>query len=85
MPKKSRSKTKRTYKRKQECYFCKNSGVLIDYKNIEVISRFLTSRGKIIGRQYSGICAKHQRSLGKAIKRARQASLLAYTEIHATN
>lgn len=85
MKKKSHSKTTRSRgrKRKQPCLFCQKPELLIVYENVSLISRFLTSRGKIIGRTHSGNCARHQKTLTKAIKQARHLSLLPYTETHA--
>lgn len=83
MPKKFHSKTKRAVKKYLPCFFCKNDVGEISYKDKDVISRFLTSRGKIIGRVYSGTCATHQKALGRAIKRARALSILPFIESHA--
>lgn len=82
MPKKYLSKNKRVSRKRLSCHFCKNKIEEISYKEKELISRFLTSRGKIIGRVYSGNCARHQKLLGKAIKRARVLSILPYVESH---
>lgn len=60
------------------CPFCKKTLVL-DYKDINSLKDFLTERGKIIGKERSGVCAKHQRKLGQAIRRARFLALLPYT------
>jgi len=62
---------------KKECIFCKKN-LEIDYKNIDLLSRFLSSKGKIISRRISGNCAKHQRKLAREIKRARFLALLPY-------
>lgn len=62
---------------KKGCIFCKKN-LEIDYKNIELLSRFLSSKGKIISRRISGVCAKHQRKLAREIKRARFLALLPY-------
>lgn len=83
MPKKYPSRGKKAVKKNLPCYFCKSKIEGISYKDKDLISRFLTSRGKIIGRVYSGTCARHQKSLSKAIKRARALSLLPYVESHA--
>ncbi|MCL5004023.1 MAG: 30S ribosomal protein S18 [Patescibacteria group bacterium] len=83
MLKRSPSKVKRFRKKNLPCFFCENPKENLDYRNVAVISRFITSRGKIIGRIYSGTCARHQRALGKAIKRARALSLLPFTQTHA--
>ncbi len=65
--------------RKKVCAFCVDKVESIDYKEPEKLRRFVTDRGKIIPRRISGNCAKHQRQLTKAIKRARQMALLPYT------
>lgn len=83
MPKKYLSKNKKNSRKRLPCYFCKNKIEEISFKEKDLISRFLTSRGKIIGRVYSGTCARHQKFLGKAIKRARVLSILPYIESHA--
>ena len=62
---------------KNNCVFCKKK-LDIDYKNIELLSRFISSKKKIVSRRSSGNCAKHQRALAREIKRARFLSLLPY-------
>ena len=62
---------------KKSCIFCKKN-LEIDYKNVELLSRYLSSKGKIVSRRFSGNCAKHQRKIAREIKRARFLSLLAY-------
>ena len=62
---------------KKDCAFCKNS-LDIDYKNIELIARYVSSRGKILSRRISGNCAKHQRKVAREIKRARFLNLIPY-------
>lgn len=63
--------------RKKVCYFCKE-GAEIDYKNYELLARFMSEKGKIRSRRATGTCAKHQRRLATAIKRAREMGLLPY-------
>ena len=63
---------------KKDCVFCKND-VEIDYKNLELITRYVSSRGKILSRRISGNCAKHQRKVSREIKRARFLNLVPYT------
>ncbi len=65
--------------KKKVCAFCVDKVEYIDYKQNERLRRFLTERGKILPRRISGNCAKHQRQLTTAIKRARQMALLPYT------
>ena len=62
---------------KKSCVFCKKK-LEIDYKDVDFISRYISSKGKIISRRLSGNCARHQRKLAKEIKRARFLSLLPY-------
>jgi small subunit ribosomal protein S18 len=62
---------------KKSCIFCKKD-LDIDYKNIELISRYVSSKGKILSRRISGNCAKHQRKLASEVKRARFLSLVPY-------
>lgn len=66
---------------KKFCLFCSDPSVRIDYKTSEMLSRFTTERGKIKPRRISGLCAKHQRELTIAIKRARILALLPFTTI----
>ena len=61
------------------CRFCADPSLTIDYKDPRTLSVFTTERGKIIPRRISGNCAKHQRVLALAIKRARNISLLPFT------
>ncbi len=63
---------------KKVCRFCSDRSALIDYKDMERLRRFLTEKGKIMPRRITGNCAKHQRVLRKAIKRARHAAFLAF-------
>ena len=72
----SRAKGK-TYFRKKVCRFCANKAK-IDYKDADALRRYMTERGKILPRRITGTCAKHQREVAKAIKRARSISLLPY-------
>ncbi|MGL5979080.1 MAG: 30S ribosomal protein S18 [Erysipelotrichaceae bacterium] len=69
---------KRMGGRKKVCFFCKNKVETIDYKDTELLKRFISANGKIIPRRVTGTCAKHQRELATAIKRARQMALIPY-------
>jgi small subunit ribosomal protein S18 len=76
--KKTRSTKKKVYHRRKVCRFCADSSIVIDYKDPKMLKYFITERGKIIPRRISGTCARHQRSLTTAIKRARTIALLPY-------
>ncbi|MGI6658719.1 MAG: 30S ribosomal protein S18 [Dethiobacteraceae bacterium] len=65
--------------RRKVCSFCVDKVEHIDYKATNKLTRYVTERGKILPRRISGNCAKHQRQLTKAIKRARNIALLPYT------
>ncbi len=72
----ARTKNK-TFFRKKVCRFCANKAK-IDYKDSDALRRFTTERGKILPRRITGTCAKHQRELARAIKRARAICLLPF-------
>ena len=63
---------------KRICRFCENKEFFIDYKDEKRLSRFTSEQGKIIPKRISGTCAKHQRMLVRAIKRARQLAIIPY-------
>ena len=67
-----------TFFRKKVCKFCVEKQEDVDYKNILRLQKFVTERGKIIPSRISGSCAKHQRRLARAIKKARAIALLPY-------
>ena len=67
---------KRTNK---QCIFCKDPDRYIDYKELSLLEQFISHRGKILPRRITGTCAKHQRKLTQAIKRARNIALLPFT------
>ena len=69
---------KRRMKRRKVCYFCAEKINVLDYKNTQSFKKFVTDRGKIVPKRNSGICAKHQRMLAQAVKRARYIGLLAH-------
>ena len=76
---------KRIYHRRKVCRFCADASLEINYKDPKMLRYFITERGKIIPRRLSGCCAKHQRALTHAIKRARTIALLPYVgtvELH---
>ena len=66
-------------KKRKTCSFCADHVESIDYKDAAKLKRYLTEAGKIIPRRVTGTCAKHQRQLTVAIKRARHLALLPYT------
>lgn len=67
------------YHRRKVCRYCADSSLAIDYKDPRTLRLFTTERGKIIPRRISGNCAKHQRRISLAVKRARNIALLPYT------
>lgn len=72
---------KRNYKKqsyKKVCLFCQEKAESIDYKDVAKLKKFVAEGGKILPRRMTGTCAKHQRSLASAIKRARVAALLPF-------
>lgn len=69
-------------RRARVCQFCVEKTDYIDYKKPEVLLTFISPYGKMLGRRRTGVCAKHQRSLALAIKRARFLALLPYTAEH---
>lgn len=64
--------------KEKQCYYCVHNKKLIDYKDVQVLRRFVSSYMKIAPRRRSGLCAFHQRKVAKAIKQARIAGLLAF-------
>lgn len=72
-------KGKRGFGRRKVCRFCVDKNLKVDFHDANMLKYFLTERGKIIPRRISGNCARHQRQVTLAIKRARQIALLPYT------
>jgi len=70
---------RRFYSQPRVCQFCTDHSTKIDYKQAELLRRYVTENGKIRPRRQSGTCAKHQRELARAIKRARHLALLSFT------
>jgi small subunit ribosomal protein S18 len=70
---------RRYYARPKLCQFCADKHLAIDYKQADILRRFVTEEGKIRPRRQTGTCAKHQRVLATAVKRARQIALLPFT------
>ncbi|MCH5142164.1 MAG: 30S ribosomal protein S18 [Clostridiales bacterium] len=71
-------KSYKKFQRKKVCLFCQEKVEAIDYKDIARLKKYVTESGKMIPRRMSGTCAKHQRELSTAIKRARIAALLPF-------
>lgn len=69
---------KRGRRKKKVCVFCVENATSIDYKDVAKLRKFVSERGKILPRRITGNCAKHQRLLTTAVKRARHIALLAY-------
>lgn len=69
---------KKQRSKKKVCFFCKNKITTIDYKDVELLKRFVSANGKIIPRRVTGTSAKYQRMLATAIKRAREMALLPF-------
>jgi small subunit ribosomal protein S18 len=65
--------------RRRGCPFCSDTTTVVDYKDPGMLRYFVTDRGKIVPRRISGVCAKHQREVTVAIKRARNIALLSFT------
>jgi len=68
----------RYYTRSKVCQFCTDKSINIDYKNTELLQRYIDDTGKIRPRRQTGTCAKHQRAVAKAIKNARHIALLPF-------
>jgi small subunit ribosomal protein S18 len=71
-------KKRKVFHRRKVCRFCADTTLMIDYKDSRTLRHFITERGKILPRRISGTCAKHQRALTTAIKRARAIALLPF-------
>ena len=71
-------KRQTSIRRKKVCPFCADKISKIDYKDADLLNKYITERGKIIPKRMSGVCAIHQRELASAIKRARILALLPY-------
>ena len=61
------------------CIFCADKNAVIDYKDVATLKKYVSERGKILPRRITGTCAKHQRAVTGAIKRARHLALMPYT------
>lgn len=72
-------KRRRGFGRRKVCRFCAEPNLTIDYKDPQLLKYYVTERGKIIPRRISGNCARHQRQVALAIKRARMIALMPFT------
>lgn len=72
------AKQEQQLKKRRVCRFCENKEVYIDYKDEKRLLRFISEQGKIIPKRITGTCAKHQRQLVQAIKRARHLALMPF-------
>jgi small subunit ribosomal protein S18 len=79
--KKPVNKKRRIYIKRKVCRFCADKTLEIDYKSPRILRHFITERGKIIPRRISGNCAKHQREITTAIKKARNIAILPFTTV----
>jgi small subunit ribosomal protein S18 len=79
--KKSHLSVKKLKVKKKPCYLHIQEMTYVDYKNIELIGKFINSRGEILPARMTGTCAKHQRLVARAIKRARIVSLIPYSVV----
>lgn len=70
---------RRRYTRPKFCAFCADASIKLDYKDTELLKRYITEGGKIRPRRQTGTCARHQRVLAREIKRARQIALLPFS------
>jgi len=77
-PSRRRTAGTRYYPRRKVCAFCMDGIAVVDYKDIGRLRRYISPRAKIEPRRTTGICAKHQRQLARAIKRARHIALLPF-------
>ena len=66
--------------RKKVCPMCANKDLVLDFKNADQLKKFINDKGKILPRRATGACAKHQRDITLAVKRARHIAILPYTQ-----
>jgi len=69
---------RRFSRRPRVCHFCADKTKVLDYKQIDLLKRYVTEQGKIRSRRETGACAKHQRMVAKAVKRARHMALIPF-------
>ena len=72
------NKKKKRLPKKKKCFFCTEGLVAVDYKDVELMRKMTTERGKISPRRNTGTCPKHQRMLATAVKRARHLALVPF-------
>jgi small subunit ribosomal protein S18 len=77
-----RGKSRKFVPKRKVCTFCAQHIAVIDYKDVQMLQRYISDRGKIEPRRRTGTCAKHQRTLAESIKRARHIALLPFTSDH---
>lgn len=70
---------RRFFAKPKTCQFCADKQLLIDYKKVDLLKRYITDEGKIRPRRQTGACARHQRVVAAAIRKARHIALLPYT------
>lgn len=73
-----RGRPRRSFRRRKVCTFCGKNAKPIDYKDVATLRKYISERGKILPRRITGTCAKHQRAITVAVKRARHIALLPY-------
>ena len=78
-------KKRKPFHRRKVCRFCAEHTQDIDYKDVRLLRNFVTERGKLIPRRISGNCARHQRRMATAVKRARYMALMPYTAMTPTS
>ncbi len=78
MENKEIKKPMRKTARRKVCNFCVDKATSIDYKDVNKLRKYISESGKILPRRMTGVCARHQRELAVAIKKARQMALLPY-------
>jgi small subunit ribosomal protein S18 len=68
-------------RKRKVCQFCKDSSIKIDYKDVALLRKYVSDRGKIRARRVTGACAAHQRIVAQAVKNAREMALLPYVQV----
>lgn len=66
-------------RRRKVCFFCANPQIEIDFKDVDLMRRFMSDRGKIMPRRRTGTCPKHQREIARQIKKSREIALVPYS------